>query len=62
MTNSILNTKVSCYKNYLTTTNPQDVNLLTWLKSEKYKNEVEAIRKLDTKVGRNTQIEPKNAK
>jgi hypothetical protein len=40
---SILNIDVSCFANYESTV-PKPVNLLRWLKSDKYKAEVEAIR------------------
>ena len=44
---SILNIEVSCFKNYWEEKNPRNVNLLTWLTSTKYKDEVEAIRSID---------------
>lgn len=50
--NSILNTKVSCFANYDTPANPKEVNLLAWLKSGKYKDEVERIRSITDKTER----------
>ena len=43
-TDSVLNKDVSIFKNYKEAKNPITINLLTWLYSEKYKNEVEQIR------------------
>ncbi len=51
--NSILNIEVSCFKNYDTPANPKQVNLLSWLQSEKYNNEVEHIRAIEDKKERN---------
>lgn len=48
---SILNHIISGYANYHDTT-PVDVNLLSWLTSSKYKNEVLAIRKNEDKKQR----------
>lgn len=50
--NSILNIKISCFANYDTPSNPKPVNLLDWLKSGKYKNEVELIRSIEDKTER----------
>ncbi len=50
---SILSVTVSCFANYSTRNNPRDVNLLAWLKSSKYANEVEAIRQELDKQRRN---------
>lgn len=50
--NSILNTEVSCFANYDTPHNPKAVNLLSWLKSEKYRAQVEAIRSTPSKAER----------
>jgi len=52
MQKSILDTNVSCFANYDTPDNPRTVKLLQWLKSDKYKNKVEEIRKLTDKVAR----------
>jgi hypothetical protein len=41
---SVLDIEVSCVKNYFTKTNPQPVNLLTWLGSKKYAAQVAALR------------------
>lgn len=49
---SILNISVSCFANYDTPDNPKPVNLLSWLKSDKYRNEVEKIRLLQDKAER----------
>ncbi len=50
--NSILNIEVSCFANYDTPDNPKSVNLLAWLKSEKYKSQVEIIRSISDKAKR----------
>lgn len=42
--NSVLNISVSCFKDCLTPDNPQPVNLLFWLTSDKYRAKVEQIR------------------
>lgn len=42
---SILNIKVSCFEK-CTGTTPADVNLLSWLTSEKYRNQVEQLRSI----------------
>ncbi len=52
MLKSILDIEVSCFENYTTSNNPKNVNLLTWLKSEKHKNKVEEIRKISDKEKR----------
>jgi len=49
---SILDIKVSCFKNYNTPGNPRNVNLLHWLTSNKYQSEVFKIRSLDDKSER----------
>ncbi|MFD2200181.1 BT4734/BF3469 family protein [Shivajiella indica] len=49
---SVLNVEVSCFKNYNTPSNPQKVNLLTWLNSNKYKQKVEELRLLEDKSTR----------
>lgn len=43
-TKNILDVKVSCFKNYNTTTNPERITLHNWLNDNKYKREVETIR------------------
>lgn len=50
--NSILNIEVSCFANYDTPSNPKLVNLLSWLKSEKYRSTVELIRSITDKTER----------
>ena len=50
--NSCLNVQVSAWKDYFETSNPQPVNLLTWLNSSKYAPQVEAIRAAVTKEER----------
>jgi len=47
---SILDVYVSCFRNYRTSIEPRTVNLLRWLTSERYKNEVEHIRALHSKA------------
>lgn len=42
---NVLDVKVSCFKNVFSSTDPKEVNLITWLKSKKYFHKVEAIRK-----------------
>jgi hypothetical protein len=49
---SILNIEVSCFANYDTPKNPKSVNLLSWLKSEKYRYQVERIRSITDKTER----------
>lgn len=51
---SILNTEVSCFANYGTPVNSKTVNLLTWLRSEKYAFEVQKIRLAETKEMRDS--------
>lgn len=50
--NSILNIELSCFANYDTPSNPKPINLLAWLKSEKYKRQVERIRSINDKTER----------
>ena len=52
--NSILNIEISCFANYDTPNNPKSVNLLSWLKSEKYRSRVEIIRSIKDKVERDS--------
>jgi len=49
---SILNISVSCFANYGTPDNPQDVNLLKWLHSAKYADIVKQIRQIEDKKER----------
>ena len=49
---SILNIEVSCFANYNTPAKPMEVNLLRWLQSGKYKNEVGKIRAIENKEER----------
>jgi hypothetical protein len=49
---SILNIEVSCFANYDTPSNPKLVNLLSWLKSDKYRSAVERIRSITDKTER----------
>lgn len=53
MNNSPLNVTVSCFANSKST-EPQPVNLLTWLTTDKYRAQVEAIRKTTSKEKRTT--------
>lgn len=50
--NSILNIEVSCFANFYTKTNPKNINLLSWLKSNKYKDKVKFIRNIEDKAER----------
>lgn len=50
--NSILNIDVSCFRSYYDPINPKEVNLLKWLKSAKYKDEVDKIRTINNKSER----------
>ena len=52
--NSILDTEVSCFANYDTPANPKPVNLLSWLKSDKYRIPVERIRSIMDKAERDS--------
>lgn len=47
--NSILNTEVSCFRDYNSPDNPQTINLLSWLRSEKYADRVKVIRSTQDK-------------
>ena len=49
---SVLNVEVSCFRDYDTPQNPVSINLLTWLKSTKYKDKVETIRGIENKKER----------
>lgn len=51
MKNSVLNRTVSAYRNY-ETVKPVDVNLLTWLNSDKYAAQVDEIRTIEDKPTR----------
>ena len=48
MNDSILNISVSCFKNCRSTI-PKDVNLLSWLTSDRYKDKVEELRSVQDK-------------
>lgn len=50
--NSCLNVEVSAWKDYFETEHPRNINLLTWLHSAKYAQQVEAIRAAATKEER----------
>ena len=52
MQKSILDIQVSRFANYDTPDNPRPVNLLGWLKTDKYKEQVEQIRQLTDKAER----------
>lgn len=49
---SVLNIEVSCFKNYDTAHSPKSINLLKWLRSDKYRYEVERIRSIENKADR----------
>ena len=49
---SILNVTVSCFRSYKNAEDPKPINLLTWLKSEKYRDQVLKIRSLSNKQER----------
>lgn len=53
--NSILDTTVSCFRTIYDTDDPRDINLLSWLQSDKYKDEVLRIRTIEDKKERNLQ-------
>lgn len=53
--NSVLNTTVSCFRTIFATDDPRDINLLTWLQSDKYKDEVLRIRTIEDKTERDRQ-------
>jgi hypothetical protein len=46
---SILDKKVSCFKNYNSPNSPKEVNLLVWLNSLKFKGQVQLVRELTDK-------------
>lgn len=46
---SVLNVTVSCFRSYREATDPKPVNLLTWLRSDKYAEQVGLIRSLQEK-------------
>src|SRR5680860_676078 len=52
MTKKPLNIDISCFANYRTSDNPKKVNMLAWLKSDKYAEKVKQIRKIETKKER----------
>lgn len=49
---SPLNITVSCFQNYRASVNPKPVNLMAWLKSAKYADQVKQIRTIDDKSER----------
>jgi hypothetical protein len=49
---SVLDITVSCFRSYPCPDNPKPVNLLTWLRSDKYAGQVAHIRTLADKAGR----------
>jgi len=49
MHSGILNVTVSCFKNYWKPEHPKNINLLTWLTSNKYEDKVRAIRAISDK-------------
>lgn len=49
---SILNVNISCFKDYRTAGNPRTVNMLSWLKTSVYREQVEAIRAIGDKKER----------
>lgn len=49
---SVLNCEVSAWGSYFETLNPKPVNLLTWLQSAKYAQQVNAIRQSNSKTER----------
>ena len=49
---SSLNISVSCFANYNTPDNPRPVNLMLWLNSAKYADQVKQIRSIDDKSER----------
>ncbi|WP_084761850.1 BT4734/BF3469 family protein [Spirosoma spitsbergense] len=54
LTQDVLNVSVSCFKNYETPANPVTINLLTWIRSEKHRPKIEALRLVDDKVLRDS--------
>lgn len=49
---NILDVEVSCFANYYSQSEPKSVNLLTWLQSDKYRNQVDVIRNTSDKEQR----------
>ena len=49
---SVLDVTVSCFANFWAVENPRPVNLLHWLTSAKYAQQVIAIRQLTSKTRR----------
>lgn len=47
-----MNVEVSCYRNYHSPENPRPVNLLSWLQSDKYADQVKLIRQTADKAER----------
>ena len=48
---SVLDVEVSCFRSYMGK-EPRSVNLLNWLKSDKYANEIKALRAIEDKSTR----------
>lgn len=48
---SVLDVEVSCFRSYAGT-EPKPANLLTWLTSDKYADQIQALRTLEDKVAR----------
>lgn len=53
VTQSPLAVEVSCFKNYYTSSDPRSVDMLSWLNSGKYSDQVKAIRTTEDKETRN---------
>lgn len=51
---SVLNTKVSCFKNYEITYNPVEINLISWLNNSKYAKEIQQLRAVEDKSERDS--------
>lgn len=49
---SVLNVKISCFKNYRSADSPRPINMLTWLTSGKYKKQVQQLRGIKNKAKR----------
>ena len=45
----VLNVEVSCFANYDTPANPVTIKLLAWLKSEKHRHKIDALRQIEDK-------------
>lgn len=49
---SILDVKVSCFKDYQTPDNPVDISMISWLNSSKYAKEIQQLRSVEDKAKR----------